>query len=214
MGKCQAIQASEFALEGLFLGYDTSGSKLKYIRLANTSEYKVKLSKDLRSQLLIPGEWLHLAGTRKTNPITGEVKLKAETLTRAIPPCFADTARVAANPKPANPKPTKPETILVCQKSDCCKLGAKAIATALNNAIQEQGLSNQVTVKGTGCMKRCKAGPNIVMPDRTRYTKISPKAIPALIEQHFTPTPIPAAHHSPPTQPTTVSPIVATPVAS
>jgi len=36
-------------------------------------------------------------------------------------------------------------------------------------------------------MKRCKAGPNLVMPDKTRYTKISPKAVPALIDQHFTP---------------------------
>jgi (2Fe-2S) ferredoxin len=36
-------------------------------------------------------------------------------------------------------------------------------------------------------MKRCKAGPNLVMPDKTRYTKIRAEAIPALIEQHFEP---------------------------
>jgi (2Fe-2S) ferredoxin len=207
MGKCKAIQTSEFVLEGRFLGYAAHDrGKLKYIRLSNTSEHTIKLSKDLRTLPLRPGEWLHIQGIRQTNPFTGEVKLKATALTlpRAI--------SIAAVPKSA-----KPETILVCQKSDCCKLGAKAITTALNNAIQEQGLAEQVTVKGTGCMKRCKAGPNIVMPDKTRYTKISAKAIPALIEQHFSPDPItPAAQLIPiaSQEPATVAPLVATPVAS
>ena len=178
----QKIQTS-FALEGRFLGYaaDDRG-KLKFIRLASTSEHHIKLSKDLRSQRLSPGEWIRVVGSRQVNPITGQVKLKAEALTIARPLSLAPAAFPVAEAKSS-----KPETILVCQKSDCCKLGAKAIASALQTAIQEQGLADQVIVKGTGCMKRCKAGPNLVMPDKTRYAKISPKAIPALIEQHFDP---------------------------
>jgi (2Fe-2S) ferredoxin len=181
MGNCKLVQTSDFALEGRFVGYAASDrGKLKYIRLANTTEYEIKLSKELRSLPLFPGEWLQVSGTRQSNPLTGQVKLKAAFLTRP----FA----------PVAPKAKKTETILICQKSDCCKLGAKAIASALTHEIQAQGLANQVTVKSTGCMKRCKAGPNIVMPDKTRYTKISAKAIPAIIEQHFAPEPIvPAA---------------------
>jgi (2Fe-2S) ferredoxin len=186
MGKYEAIQnqvtRTPFALEGRFLGYaaDDRG-KLKFIRLASTREHQIKLAKGLRSQLLTPGEWVQVTGIQQVNSVTGQVKLKAESLTIARPLALTPTALPIAPSKPS-----KPETIWVCQKSDCCKLGAKAIVTALETAIQEQGLTNQVIVKGTGCMKRCKAGPNLVMPDKTRYTKTSPKAIPALIEQHFT----------------------------
>ncbi len=189
MGKYEALQnqviQTSFALEGRFLGYaaDDRG-KLKLIRLASTSEHHIKLSKHLRSQRLIPGEWIQVAGIRRVNLLTGQVKLKAEELAIAHP---LSPAPVAAFPVAAS-KFSKPETILVCQKSDCCKLGAKAIVIALQTEIQERGLTNQVIVKGTGCMKRCKAGPNLVMPDKTRYAQISHKAIPALIQQHFSAT--------------------------
>lgn len=182
MGKHKTIQTS-FVLEGRFLGYaaDDRG-KLKFIRLASTSEHRIKLPKDLRSQLLTPGEWIQVVGIRKVNQ-TGQVKLKAKDLTIARPLSLAPavTSPVAVS------KSSKTETILVCQKSDCCKLGAKAITSALQTAIQQQGLTNQVIVKGTGCMKRCKVGPNLVMPDKTRYSKVSPKAISTLIDQHFSP---------------------------
>ncbi|NJR37861.1 MAG: (2Fe-2S) ferredoxin domain-containing protein [Leptolyngbyaceae cyanobacterium CSU_1_4] len=98
------------------------------------------------------------------------------------------------------------------------QVGCKSDRTALQAAIQEQGLTHQVIVKGTGCMKRCKAGPNLVMPDKTRYTKISPKAIPALIEQHFAPgTPaisVPTVAHRMSANPPTTTPSVGERVAS
>jgi (2Fe-2S) ferredoxin len=206
MGKYEAIRDTKiqtsFALEGRFLGYaaDDRG-KLKFIRLAS-SEHPIKLSKDLRSQRLSPGDWIRVTGNSWVNQVTGQIKLKAEELTIAS---SLSLVPAAISPVAAS-KPSKPETILVCQKSDCCKLGAKAIATALQTAIQDQGLTHQVVVKGTGCMKRCKAGPNLVMPDKTRYTKISPKAIPALIEQHFDPAAQSSSVKS--------APIVAEPVAS
>jgi (2Fe-2S) ferredoxin len=179
MSKCQSTQTTDFALEGRFLGYATDDhGKLKFLRLAATREYQIKLSKHLRFHTLIPGEWIRVMGTSKLNHETGRVKLKAERLILARP-----LSVVPSEP----PKPSKPETILVCQKSDCCKLGGKAVVTALQRAIADQGLAHQVVVKGTGCMKRCKAGPNLVMPDKTRYTKIRAEAIPALIEQHFEP---------------------------
>jgi (2Fe-2S) ferredoxin len=34
-------------------------------------------------------------------------------------------------------------------------------------------------------MKNCKAGPNLVMPDKTRYSKIKSEQVPALIDRHF-----------------------------
>jgi (2Fe-2S) ferredoxin len=185
MSKCKSTQATDFALEGRFLSYATDDhGKLKFLRLAATREYQIKLPKELRFHSFTPGEWIRVTGTSKLNRETGQVKLKAEQVTLARPLSVVPTEP---------PKPSKPETILVCQKSDCCKLGGKAVVTALQKAIADQGLTHQVMVKGTGCMKRCKAGPNLVMPDKTRYTKIRAEAIPALIEQHFEPPAVPKA---------------------
>ncbi|NJR37862.1 MAG: hypothetical protein HC781_02240 [Leptolyngbyaceae cyanobacterium CSU_1_4] len=135
MGKYEAIQnramRTSFALEGRFLDYaDDDRGKFKYIQLASTSEHRIKLSKYLRSQRLVPGAWIQVTGTCQVNPMTGQVKLKAESLTiveSLTVPRPLTLAPVVASPATA-PQPAKPETILVCQKSDCCKLGAKAIA--------------------------------------------------------------------------------------
>jgi len=83
--------------------------------------------------------------------------------------------------------PAKTQTkILVCQKSDCQKRGGAAVCKALETALNARGLEGQVTVQGTGCLKQCKAGPNIVvMPDKTRYSRIKPAEIPAIIDKHF-----------------------------
>ncbi|MCV3212277.1 (2Fe-2S) ferredoxin domain-containing protein [Plectonema radiosum NIES-515] len=76
-------------------------------------------------------------------------------------------------------------TILVCQKSDCMKRGGTGVCRALESALSDRSLSNEVTIKGTGCMKNCKAGPNLVMPDKTRYSRIQEKQVPALLDKHF-----------------------------
>lgn len=55
------------------------------------------------------------------------------------------------------PKEQRVATILMCQKSDCMKRGGKAVCQALQETLSDRGLQNQVTIKGTGCMKQCKA---------------------------------------------------------
>ena len=76
-------------------------------------------------------------------------------------------------------------TILVCQKSDCMNRGGKTLCQALEATLSDRGLEDQVTIKGTGCMKNCKAGPNLVMPDKTRYNRIQAAQVPALIDKYF-----------------------------
>ncbi|MCU0570368.1 MAG: NAD(P)H-dependent oxidoreductase subunit E [Oculatellaceae cyanobacterium Prado106] len=200
-----------FHLEGRFLGFATEPGdyKLKFLRLATpTGEYFIKLPKDDRSKLyrhLNPGDWVQASGTRKFKAKTGEVKWKADEIRVAVPHPDHRTTSQAVQPhswkerspsspvpipfQPSSSTPTQPkksETILVCQKSDCCKLGGKAVTTALQKALAEKGLDHQVQIKGTGCMKQCKAGPNIVMPDKTRYTRIRPESVSALVDRHFT----------------------------
>jgi (2Fe-2S) ferredoxin len=178
-------------------------------------EYRVKLPKELRPFLyrtLVPGEWVQVSGYQKVDSLKGKVKLKAfrvmpiapqeqsalSTALTSFPPVHPPVqANALPNALPnafVQPSPelahrstrSKPDaTILVCQKSDCCKRGAGAVVNALQSELNHRGLTEQVKIRGTGCMKQCKAGPNVVMPDKSRHTRIRPDEIPNLVEKHF-----------------------------
>jgi (2Fe-2S) ferredoxin len=166
--------------------------------------------------VLTPGLRVQVAGEKELNLKNGKIKLKASSLTlarghndrspehldstsvpagvmtsvgealeddRAIGKTEVSSARAAQTVKAAAKTQTK---ILVCQKSDCQKRGGAAVCKALENALNARGLEEQVTVQGTGCLKQCKAGPNIVvMPDKTRYSRIKPAEVPAIVDKHF-----------------------------
>jgi (2Fe-2S) ferredoxin len=176
---CQSDRDPEFQLEGRFLGFaaEAGGYKLKYIRLATaTGEQQIKLSKDLRSplyRLLTPGEWIQVSGSQKLS--SGRMKLKAY----QVSPIDPAAQRQAIAPA------SKSACILVCQKSDCCKRGSREVATALQAELNERGLADQVTIKATGCMKRCKEGANLVMPDKSRHSRVRPRDVEALVDRHI-----------------------------
>ena len=176
---------TEFCFEGRFLDFVIKdGYKLKGLLLGTSEgECYIKLAKHLRSafDLRLPkGTWLQVVGTKQYNAKKDQVTLVAERVMAAS----ADMGTVAAQ-IPAKTKPAKTQTILVCQKSDCMKRGGKALCQALESELINNGLENSVTIKGTGCMKNCKAGPNLVMPDKTRYSKIQAEQVPTLIDKHF-----------------------------
>ena len=210
-------QVSEFSLEGEILSLIIEdGYKLKYLRICSDHgiEFLVKLCKELRESLpsvLTPGLRVQVTGEKQLNLKNGKLKLKAYSLKlfgsksdRASQPVDVTNAPVAlvTSPRAIDDKievssPAAAQTvkasaktktqILVCQKSDCQKRGGAAVCKALENALNARGLEGQVTVRGTGCLKQCKAGPNIVvMPDKTRYSRIKPAEIPGVIDKHFT----------------------------
>lgn len=184
MSKFKSKQVSEFSLEGRFLGFEfEDGYKLKYLRMGTSEgESCIKLCKELRASFalqLIPGDWIQVVGEKKLDLKTGKLKLKAE---RVIPAATSPTEIVPVKATPVKSK----SSILVCQKSDCMKRGGKAVCQALETALSDRGLEDQVAIKGTGCLKQCKSGPNVVvMPDKTRYSRIQSEQIPALIDKHF-----------------------------
>ena len=209
-------QVSEFSLEGEILGLIVEdGCKLKYLRISSDRgvEYLVKLCKELRSFLLpvlTPGLKVQVVGEKELNLKNGKIKLKARSLKLAqgqndrspelldstnllVGVLTSDDRTIAKSELTSDPAaqtvkaPAKTQTkILVCQKSDCLKRGGTAVCKALENALNSRGLEDQVTVQGTGCLKQCKAAPNIVvMPDKTRYSRIAPAEIPAIIDKHF-----------------------------
>lgn len=180
-----------------------------------SGEYQIKIPKELRPLLyrtLVPGEWVQVSGYQKFDPFKGTAKLKVHrvvpsapqgSLPQSVSSQFvssqaASTAvmpvgRAALQPVPSelgqrsaarSATRTKTDTILVCQKSDCCKRGAGAVIKALQSELDERGLTD-VTIRGTGCMKQCKAGPNVVMPDKSRYCRIRPEEVAAVVDKHF-----------------------------
>ena len=209
-------QVSEFSLEGEILSLIIEdGYKLKYLRIScdRGIEYLVKPCKELRESLpsvLTPGLRVLVAGEKQLNLKNGKLKLKAHSLKlfgskndRASQPLEPTNAPVAfvtspraidnesipsrATSKTAVTLAKTKAKILVCQKSDCQKRGGAAVCKALENALNARGLEGQVTIQGTGCLKQCKAGPNIVlMPDKTRYSRIKPAEISGIIDKHFT----------------------------
>ncbi len=195
MGKKQK-QESAFSLEGRFLGFEVEdGYKIKRLWLATAEgEYCIKLTKESRASvqgILVPGDWIMVSGCQ-TLYSEGEVKFKAFCITQSSPRQRSQLNRgnadllVQTHPNSATVQSkTKPQaTILVCQKSDCIKRGGKSVCQALQASLSDRGLTG-VAIKGTGCMKQCKAGPNLVMPDKTRYSRIDARDVPAIVDRHF-----------------------------
>jgi (2Fe-2S) ferredoxin len=165
----------EFTMEGQFIGFVADGPKLKYLKLLSAEqEYWFKLPKEQRTSKawdLQPQEWIRVFGERKQDRKTGTLKLKAHAVHR--------TSAMAAVPRPQ-------AKILVCGKSDCWKRGGREVCHALQETLQQQGLEQQVTIVKTGCMDRCKAGPNVViMPVKTRHTRVQPSEVAALVKECF-----------------------------
>ena len=196
MGKSHRKETSEFCLEGRFLEFVIKdGYKLKGLLLGTSEgDRYIKLAKHLRVAFdlrLPPGTWLQIVGEKQYDTKTGEVKLKAE----RIMACLKEVERreevlpaIAEKPKEnKKEKPVKSNSILVCQKSSCMKRGGKKLCQAIAASISERGLEDQVAIKGTGCMKKCKAGPNLIMPDKTRYTKIQAEQVSTVMDKHFGP---------------------------
>ena len=187
-------QISEFSLEGEIRDVFAKDGKIKYLKIATGErEELVKLSKDLRKNLppvAIPGSVVLVRGEKEFNPKKGLVKLKAYSLVLASKTGTTKSGGViiekdfqAEKEKSDRPKNAK---ILVCQKSGCQKRGAGGVCQALEAALSDRGLEDRVTIQKTGCLKQCKAGPNVVMmPNKERYSKLDPKQIPEIIEKHF-----------------------------
>ncbi|MDY6782415.1 MAG: (2Fe-2S) ferredoxin domain-containing protein [Cyanobacteriota bacterium] len=173
-------QLLDFVIEGAY--------KIKYLRVVvSDREYWIKLPKELRSSLdpqIVPGSWIEIEGSKEVCKKTGKVKLKAEFVQRATTP--GEPGKPVAVPSRSQSKPAK-ASILVCQKSDCVKRGGRQVCQAIEQELRDRGLEDRVKIKKTGCLKKCKKAPNlVVMPDKTSYSRVSPQEIPQLIEQHYT----------------------------
>ena len=78
----------------------------------------------------------------------------------------------------------KPPKVLICQKGSCRQKGSVAVCEAIAAELEKAGRSDDIKIKATGCMKHCKAGPNmVIMPAGDSYKKVTPKKARSLIQQ-------------------------------
>ncbi|MGQ9836740.1 MAG: (2Fe-2S) ferredoxin domain-containing protein [Cyanobacteriota bacterium] len=199
MGKSHK-QGIPFAVEGRFLGFvPAADGKLKYLRWQTGSDlFTGKIPKPMRSQLyrtLQPGDPIQIWGEQEVDLGKGQEKWvlhrvePSPTQSSAEPEPTLQTVSFGSLSLPGDPLPgdptSKPKgTVLVCQKSDCCRRGAKDVIQALQAHLA--AYPDSIRVQGVGCMKACKQGPNVVfMPDKARYSGVSSQEIPALLRRHF-----------------------------
>jgi len=192
MSKYPNVEVGDFCFEANLLDFVLKdGYKLKGLRLSTDGgECYVKLAQHLRMafNLQLPlGTRLQVMGKKEYHPKKEQVTFKAQQVTIVL----GDKNSVAHIPDSTTPvctqsMPTKSsQVILVCQKSDCVRRGSNLLCKLMEQELCDRHLTDNVTIKSTGCMKNCKAGPNIVMPDKTRYSQIKPEQIAALVKKHF-----------------------------
>lgn len=79
--------------------------------------------------------------------------------------------------------PDKP-CVTLCSGSACNASGSKEVGDRIEKEIKEQGLSDQVGVRKTGCHGFCERGPIVINhPEETTYLQIKPEDVPEIISQ-------------------------------
>lgn len=196
---------TEFNLTGTIQNVGIKDGKPKVITLMTSlGLLLIEISKQARIvgiSDLAPGYQVKVTGRKKQDFKTGKIKLKATRVLSNSEPISTLTRSSSIKEKtdqddqissdfissePAQLSPVRPAKILICQKSDCRKRGSDQVCALLKQELIQRGLEDRVTIQKTGCLKKCKSGPNIVMlPDKTHYQKVEIHKIPELVEQHF-----------------------------
>jgi len=189
-----SILVSSFRLKGKLAKIYRQKDQIKYIKLtAGNRNYRIKITKKLRAQIagISCGSQLELKGKSKQKRKQGTVKYKAQVITLipqekrkntdikeetvSLIPIFDTLSQSKAKGK-----------VLICQKSNCWKKGGRKVYEALESVLSDRNLTKQIPIKKTGCLKKCKRAPNLVMlPDKVHYTKVKPKQVESFVQKHL-----------------------------
>lgn len=197
-----STQKSTFCLVGQLKSYELGKSgKVRYLRLETLQglqAVKLKKSSSLAllqetfSELVYQSLWVEVSGQQKLDLDGTQKSFKAETLKiLEQSPDLELSPPEAKDPDPSLAKVHRAASpkILICQKSSCRKRGSAAVQRALEQALDDRQLSEQVSVRATGCLKHCSKGPNLVI-NKKSYRGVSVKDLPDLLDQHFSPAPV------------------------
>lgn len=175
---------SEFTLVGRLEDFVVnSKGRVKSLYLSTPeADYAIEVAKEqanILSHYLKPGCYLKVMGMRKNKLHQAEISYKAYSI-ELLPEQVNSSNTVIKTHK-------SKAQILVCQGSSCWNQGGRATYELLKAELQAKGIIEQVAIKTTGCLKQCKQAPNLVMPNRNRYSKVKPQQVSQLIAKHFSP---------------------------
>lgn len=172
---------SEFTIVGRLedLAISSKG-RIKYLSLSTLeADYLIAVAKsptNLLGKHLQPGCQLKVTGMRKYKFHQEQVEYKAYRV-ELLPEQSSNQTAIAANRAKTK--------ILVCQGSSCGKKGGQAICQILQTELKTKGLTDQVEIKTTGCMKQCKQAPCLIMPVRNSYTRVQPQQVSKLVSKYL-----------------------------
>jgi hypothetical protein len=152
------------------------------VKLTKTS--RIELLRGTLEGLVTQGAWLEIIGKQKVDSNGIPKGLKAKGLkvlsgpTETQKSVLEDSGSAVSKPSAATSK------ILICQKSSCRKRGSLAVQHALEQELDDRQLSDQVTVKATGCLKHCSKGPNLII-NKTPHRNVTVKDLAKLLDQSF-----------------------------
>lgn len=198
-----AMNAAHFCLVGRFLSF-LPGEKSPYQKISlaaalrgdtgnlllapmlstdGSVTHQILLSKDLQRMMyryLAPQDWIRVVAKEALDRRSGQMEWKATEISKLSFSQVDELRRTAVLAKPN--KIAKPVRVLICQESSCRQKGSVAVSEAITGAIAQAGCSKTVIVQTTGCMKRCKVGPNVVMLPGGFHSQATPESGVSLIQ--------------------------------
>ena len=175
-----------FELAGSYGGFVfTSEGKRRLMLRADGRDSLLKVPRLLRRRMIgkfAPGEQIRVAGTEETDPDTGKIRRVVD---RVLPPDAAPAPllvdRASVSGLPAASAATLC-TISVCTKKSCWRRGGSELWDALVRERAAAGLADRVELRQTGCLDRCKHGPN-ADAGRREHSRCSPRDAAAILAQ-------------------------------
>ncbi|MCH5300773.1 MAG: NADH-quinone oxidoreductase subunit NuoF [Ruminococcus sp.] len=76
--------------------------------------------------------------------------------------------------------------VLVCGGTGCTSSGTKKVLAALDKALKENGIEDEILVVRTGCFGLCSLGPiMIVYPEGSFYSQATPEGVERIVKEHL-----------------------------
>ncbi len=76
--------------------------------------------------------------------------------------------------------------VMICGGTGCTASGSKTLQTALQKALEEKGLQDEIRIVETGCFGLCALGPiMIIYPEGVFYSNVTTEDVPEIVEEHL-----------------------------
>jgi (2Fe-2S) ferredoxin len=138
--------------------------------------HTMKISKPIRYlvvQWLKPGAWVQLIGEAKRERHSDRIMRKVHTV-RPVTTMVNGACEKACL-----------GCIRICSEKNCCKRGAESLRSELEHCLTKCGLNGQVKVESCRCLKNCKKGPSLCMPDGEVLGGVKTRVIERLLADRY-----------------------------